>query len=150
MANESKPGHKVKVTIAANNILGMGVWSHTGYSRSLLDDTEFGDDYEDYLYGVMTGGKLNFSGKFKVDDTQGQDILRSYMVNEVSLTDIKFYVDSASYLTPNSTTAAGGGLLAGEPLAHCKVESIDIEFDKSDLGTISFVLQLCKGPMRLV
>jgi hypothetical protein len=150
MANESKPGHEVKVTIGANNILGMGVWSHSGYSREMLDDTEFGDEYDDFEYGVMHPGTLSFNGKYKKDDTQGQDILRSYMVNEVDLTDIKFYVDSVSYQTPNSTTAAGGGLLAGEPVAYCIVSSIDTTFDKSALGDISFVVQLCAGPMRLV
>lgn len=150
MANESKPGHKAKVTIAANNILGAGVWTHTGFTRTILEDTEFGDDYEDYLYGVANGGKLNFNGKYKKDNTVGQDLLRSYLINEVNLTDIKFYVDSVSYYTPNSTTQAGGGLLANEPIAHCKVESIDVNFDKSDLGTISFVLQLCAGPLRLI
>ena len=150
MANESKSGHKVKVTIGANNVLGMGTWSHSGFSRELLDDTEFGDDWDDFEYGVAHGGKISFNGKYKKDDTQGQDILRSYMINEVDLTDIRFYVDSVSYNTPNSTTAAGGGLLAGEPVAHVKVESVETNFDKGALGDISFTVQLCAGPLRLI
>ena len=150
MANESKPGFRGKVAIGANNILGMGVWSHSGFSRDILDDTEFGDEYDSFLYNVLHPGQIDFNGNFKKDDTTGQDLLRSYMINEVDLTDIRLFIDSVSHYTPNSTTAAGGGLLAGEPVAHCKVVSVNTDFDKSGLAKISFVLQLSDGPLRLI
>jgi hypothetical protein len=150
MANESWPAYKGKVTIGANNVLGMGVWSWTGFNRELLDDTEFGDEYDDFLYGLTHCGKVTFNGKYKADDTQGQDALRAAMLAETELTDVRFFINSASYYTPNSTTAAGGGIPAGTPVGHLKVESIETSFDKNGLGTISFTAQVCKAPLRLV
>ena len=150
MANESKPGYKGKVTMGANNVLGMGIWSHSGFAADLLDDSEFGTDYDDFMQGQTHCGKVTFNGKYKKDDTQGQDLLRSAMLNKSNITDIRFYVDSVSYYTPNSTTAAGGGLLAGTPVGHVKVESVEVNFDKGDLATISFSVQCCNGPLRLI
>ena len=151
MANESTASFKGKVTIGANNVLGMGSWTWSGFSREMLEDIEFGDNADDYLYGIMRGGKISFNGNYKKDDTQGQDILRSYMLNEVSLTDLKLYVDSVSYYTPNSTTMAGGGLLASMAVSHVKVESVDgPDLSLGTLGKIGFTVQLCGGYMRLI
>lgn len=150
MANESKPGYKGKVTLGANNVLGMGTWTWSGFSADMLDDTEFEDDYDDFSYGLLHGGTISFNGRYKKDDTQGQDLLRSAMLNRGNLTDIRFYVDSVSYYIPNSTTAAGGGVPAGAPVAHVKVESLETSLDKGDLGNITFNLRLCNGPMRLI
>jgi len=151
MAGASSQSFKGKVTIVANNVLGMGSWTWSGYTREMLEDIEFGDDADDYLYGMLRGGKVSFNGNYKKDDTTGQDILRSYMVNEVDLSDIRFYVDSVSYYTPNSTTGAGGGLLAGAAVSHMKVESVDgPDLSLGTLGKIGFTVQLCGGYMRLI
>ncbi len=40
-----KKGKKCKVTLGANSILGMGVWSMPGVSSDELDATEFGGYY---------------------------------------------------------------------------------------------------------
>lgn len=150
MANESKAGYAGKVTLGANKVLGMGVWSWSGHNVDLLEDVEFTDDYDDFIYGLLHCGKVSFNGNYKKDDTQGQDLLRSAMINRSNLTDIRFYVDSVSYYTPNSTTAAGGGLPAGTAVGHCKVESMDVNFDRTALGSISFTVQCCAGPLRLI
>ena len=74
MANESKPGFEGKVTLGANTVLGMGVWTHDGFTAEMLDDTEFGDKYDDFLYGLIHCGKVTFNGKFKVYEVNGPDI----------------------------------------------------------------------------
>ena len=151
MANESKPGHKGKVTLGANTILGMGTWSWSGFANQMLDDTEFGTEFDTYVNGVTNCGKITFNGNFKKDDTSGQDALRAYMLGEAEVTSLRLYVDADSYYTPNNTTAAGGGGLPAEvPIAHVKIESIETNLDKGSLGTISFTAQLCKGPLRLI
>ena len=150
MSNESKPGFKGKVTLGANMVLGLGVWSHTGFNVDLLDNSEFGTDYDDFMYGMTHCGKVTFNGNFKKDDTQGQDFLRSAMIANYDITDIRFYVDSVSYYTPNNTTAAGGGLPAETPIGHAIVESVETTFDKGDLGKVSFSVQLANGPLRLI
>jgi len=50
-------------------------------------------------------------------------------VNEVDLTDIRFYVDSVNYFTP---------------VTHVRVESIETTYlSPSALGRITFTLQAC-------
>lgn len=151
MANESKSAHKGKVTIGANTVLGMGTWSWSGEQRELIDDIDFTDEYDSAIYGMLRCGTVSFNGNYKKDDTQGQDILRSCKLNRSNLTDIRFYVDSVSYLTPNNTTAAGGGLLAETPIGHVKVETHDVNFSMpGNLGKTSFNVRICDGPLRLI
>ena len=150
MANESKVGINQKVTLGANNVLGMGTWEISGGSYALLDDTEYGDAYEQVLAGLITGGTVKFSGRYKKDDTQGQDMIRQAFFYKSDLTTLRFYVDSVSYYTPNSTTAAGGGLPAGVPVSHIKInEEPTISSDKADLMNISFSGKIV-GAMRLI
>lgn len=150
MANESKIGICAKVTLGANKILGIGTWSITGGSYAELDDTEFCDEDMQALRGLRTGGDVAFAGNFKKDDTQGQDELRTAYWSKSDLTDIRFYVDDTSYYTPNSTTAAGGGLPAGIPVSHIKIMSEpNITFDRTDLGKIDFGAKVYGG-MRLI
>ena len=127
MANESIQSRRGKVTIGADTVLGMGTWTWGGYSREMLDDTEFGDNTDDYIYGILRGGQFTFDGNYKKDNTQGQDILRSYMLNEINLTNIRFYVDSVNYFTP---------------VTHVRVESIEaVDLLPSALGRVTFKLQ---------
>ena len=149
MANESKPGHKGKVSLGSNNILGMGTWNLPGMSIAELDDTEFGDDYTQFEFGLITSGQATFNGLYKKDDTQGQDMLRTALINKSDLTDIRFYVDSVSYYTPNSTTAAGGGLPAGSPISHINITGHSTSFSKGELGKIDFTGRIT-GAMRLI
>ena len=149
---DSKPVYKGKVTLGANTVVGMGTWQWTGMSRAMLDDSEFGTEGAAYLGDMLECGKVTFSGNYKKDDTTGQDVLKSALINNSNVTDIRLYVDSVSYYTPNSTTAAGGGLLAGWPVGHVVVESLDIDFSgpKGALGKVNFSAQVCKSPLRLI
>ena len=150
MAGESKKGIDCKVAFGTNTTLGMGTWEISGSAAAELDDTEFGDQYDDVCAGLFTGGTVTFSGLYKKDDTTGQDIVRSAFYNKDELTTIRFYVDSVSYYTPNSTTAAGGGLPAGVPVSHILVMSEPtITADKGALMSVSFTGRVV-GAMRLI
>ena len=150
MANESKLGREAKVTIGSNTILGIGSWSISGGSWGEIDDTEFGDDSEQVLRGIRTGGAVTFSGNYKVDDTQGQDLIKTAFWSKSDLTTLRFYVDDSSYYTPNSTTAAGGGLPVETPVSHIKIMTEPtISIDKNDLAKSEFTGRLI-GAMRLI
>jgi hypothetical protein len=150
MANESKSGHNAKVTLGATQIIGIGSWGWSGCSVAMLDDTEFGDNYDDYVAGLVSCGEVTFNGNFKKDDTTGQNYLKSCFLNRLDLTSLRLYVDQTSYYTPNNTTAAGGGIPGETPIGHVKIKSCDISFDKGALGTISFTAQVCAAPLRLI
>jgi len=150
MAKESKASFFGKVTIGDVSVLGMGTWTWSGFTRDTVEDIEFGIGIATYEMDVLRPGTISFDGNYKKDDTTGQDELRSYHINEVEMTDIRFYVDSVSYYTPNSTTAAGGGLLEGEEVASVIITSVDpIAFSLGSVGKIGFSVQLT-GHMRLI
>jgi len=151
VALESKIGRECKVTIGATNlVLGMGTWTISGGSYGELDDTEFGDDSEQILRGIRTGGEVTFSGNYKRDDTQGQDLIKTAFWAKSDLTDVRLWVDDSSYYIPNSTTAAGGGLPVGTPVSHLKVMTEPtVNADKNDLVKTDITLRLI-GAMRLI
>jgi hypothetical protein len=150
MAHESKVGRSCKVTLGANNILGMGTWEIGGATVQEHDVTEFGDDWEDIELGIITGGAVSFSGIYKADDTQGQDLIRAAFYYKSDLTDIRFYVDDTSYYTPNSTTASGGGLPANCPVSVVNITTEpQISVDKAGLVTINFSGRVV-GVMRFI
>jgi len=151
MANmTSHPGRSCKVALGVNNILGMGIWEIGGGAVEELDTTEFGNDYAEIQLGIVTGGNVTFSGVYKKGDTQGQDLIRSAFFYKSDLTDIRFYVDSVSYYTPNSTTAVGGGLPANSQVSYINiVQEPSITSDKSGLVQVSFNGKL-SGVMRFI
>lgn len=150
MALESKVGHECKVTIGSHTIVGLGTWSFSGGSYAELDDTDFGDDDNRMLRGIRTGGTVTFAGSYKKDDTTGQDKIRDAYWLKSDLTTLQFYVDDTSYYTPNSTTAAGGGLPAETMVSHIKIlAEPNISVDKSGLATIEFSGKI-EGAMRLI
>jgi len=150
MALESKIGIDCKVTLGANIILGQGTWGISGGSYAELDDTDFGDDDTIMLRGVRTGGTVTFSGKYKKDDTTGQDKIRDAYWLKSDITDLRFWVDDTSYYTPNNTTGAGGGLPAETMISHIKIMTEPMpSTDKSGLATISFDGKI-EGAMRLI
>jgi hypothetical protein len=150
MSNESKIGIDAAVKIGANCILGIGTWNISGGSYAELDDTDFCDDDYNFLRGLRTGGSVTFTGNYKADDTQGQNLIRDAYWLKSDLTTIRFYVDDTSYYTPNSTTAAGGGLPAGTMVSVIRIMTEpNIAFDKNGLGTIDFEGKI-EGAMRLI
>lgn len=149
MANESKVGYNQKVAIGASNVLGMGVWEISGSAFALLDDTEYGDAYAQVLAGLITGGTVTFSGRYKKDDTQGQDLLMQAFFYKSTLGNLYFYVDSVSYFAPNHSLSAGGGLPAAVPISHIFINEQPVTTsDKGDLMNISFTGTVV-GAMRL-
>ena len=151
MANmTSKPGRACKVTLGSNNVLGMGSWEISGGAVEELDVTEFGNDYQEIELGVVTGGTCSFSGIYKKSDTQGQDILRAAFYLKSDIWDIRFYVDSVSYFTPNTTTGAGGGLPASSQISYINlISEPTISAELAGVVQISFTGKL-SGCIRLI
>ncbi len=120
-------GKITKVTVGASTVAEQGQYSLSGFSRDALDSTAFGDDVKEYTFGVGDAGEISFSGNYDPTDTNGQLIVDSACLNASVFTggDLKFYVDSTSYLT----VGTGGNIL----ITKCKA----ISRDKAGLGTIS-------------
>jgi hypothetical protein len=135
-----KVGRLAKVALAANKVAEMGVWSIDGITNDLIESTEFGDSFKTYEFGFSDYGTVSFSGYWDMTDTNGQKILESAHKNKSKIANIRFYVDAASYYTPDTTSVTDAGIL---------IETLRIAFDKAGIGTIEFTAK-CTGPMALV
>lgn len=152
MAGESLVGKHAKVTLGANKVLGIGAWSMDGQTRAETDDTEFGDDYTKYKFGVIDGGTITFAGNHKKDDTTGQDALEDSFDGATDLTSLRLYVDKTSYYEPCQTTSylRPGNTSAGNTkLSHTNITARPINYDKGALGQVSFTARV-SGQMVLV
>lgn len=128
-----KAGNKAKCTLGASTIVGMGNWKLDGISVDLLETTSFGDTAKQFITGLLDYGNVTFGGLYDPSDTTGQQVLVSANINNSQVGNIRLYIDSANYWTPNKTVASGGLSAAG-----MYVQSVAIGIDKSGLGTIDF------------
>jgi hypothetical protein len=133
-------GKDCKVAIGSTKIVGLGTWTINGITADQLEDTEFGDDWKTFVYGMKDGGQVSFSGYYDKTDSTGQDVIRAANENGTELEDLRFYVDDTSYWRPNST---------GTPHSHIIITAWDISADKGNLVQCSFTGKV-SGKMDLV
>ena len=137
-----KIGKIVKVTCGTSGASGtysvaeMGTYTLSGFTRDALDSTSFGDDVKEYTFGVGDAGEISFSGNYDPTDASGQEYLNSHCSNGSTLVSgqIRFYLDSTSYLT------VGGGTIL---ITKCQA----IAFDKAGIGTIDFTGKISGAKM---
>ena len=135
-----KAGNNAKVVKGSATVVGMGNWKLDGITTDLLESTAFGDTAKQFMTGLVDYGTISFSGLYDPADTTGQAVLLAANLSNTKITDLKLYVDNASYWTPNVTALSAAGVY---------VTSVAIGIDKSGLGTIDFHGK-CTGPMVLV
>ena len=133
-------GVNQKVTLGTNTVVGMGNWKLTGITTDLLESTSFGDTAKQYMTGLLDYGEVSFGGLYDVADTTGQTMLLSALSANSKIGNIRLYVNSASYWTPNVTAVSASGMY---------VRSASIGADKSGLATIEFAAR-ATGPWLLV
>lgn len=134
-----KKGKQCKVTIGADKIVGLGTWAITGIVTDIFEDTEFGDNWKTYQFGLKDGGEISFEGLYDPDDANGQDALRAAQENDSTLTELRLYIDNTSYWTPKTTS----------PTSHVNVTTWNIRADKGGLLASDFTCKI-SGAMELI
>lgn len=136
----AKVGKIASVKLGTYKVSGMGTFTLSGFTRDVLEDTEFGDDIKTFMFGLGTGGTLSFSGLYDPTDSTGQVLLDSACKNSSTFTggDLKLYIDNTSYLTVDT----GGNIL----ITKCKA----ITMEKNGLGQCSFEGTISGGAMVLI
>ena len=132
-------GKNCKVTLGANKVLGMGTVALSGVDTDLLDKTEFGDDWKQWEVGLKDGGEFTFNGMYDPADATGQDVLRTANENDTQVTDIRFYVDAASYWIPKTTG----------PASYVYITQWNVEAAKEGMVECSFTCKI-SGAMELL
>lgn len=147
-----KKGKYCQVNLGSAKISGIGTWTLNGVQLQQLDETEFGDNWMHFSFGLGNGGTLSFTGLYDPADTTGQESLMQKNMNGTNITDIKLYIDSTSYWEPCQTTGYFSPTSTSgndsEP-SHVNITGFDISFDKAGLGQVSFQGQV-SGCMVLV
>lgn len=134
-----KIGRNCKITLGSTKILGMGTWQMSGVNTDLLDKTEFGDTWKQYVLGLLDGGEITFNGLYDPTDSEGQTALRTANEAGTELTDLRFWVDNTSYWAPATTN----------PTSHLLISQWQVSVDKAGLAQSSFTAKIA-GKMQLV
>jgi len=133
-------GRLGKVVLGTYTVADMTKWSVDGITTELIDDTSFTDTAKSFVLGITDYGTVSFDGHWDMSDTTGQILLDSANRNASKIGNIKFYINSVSYYTPNVTAVSDSGVL---------ITSVKVDTDISGLAKISFQGK-CTGPLLLV
>jgi len=132
-------GKNSKFALGANKVSLMGQWSMSGVSVDLLDNSEFGDDYKQFLIGQKDGGEISISGFYDSTDSNGQEALIAANLADTQLTDVRCYIDGTSYWIPKTSS----------PASYCLVTAWNVEASLTGLVTASLTLKI-SGAMELL
>jgi hypothetical protein len=131
-----KSGKSCSVNMGTYKVQGMGKWDMAGIKTALLDATQFGDVWQQWLLGLSDGGEITFGGILVTPDAAGQDALRQANLLNSQLTDLRFYIDNTSYWAPSTTN----------PSSYFLITGWRISADKAGLVTSDFTAKLSGAP----
>jgi hypothetical protein len=119
-------------------IAEIGSYTLSGYTVDPIEITAFGDEAKDFIPGMGDPGTMELSGNYDPTDTTGQALLQTAcdLGTELGPGDIKFYLNSTTYLTPKT----GGSIII--------TKSNAISMDKAGVGTVSFSGKLSGAPLE--
>ena len=120
-------GKLSKVMYGSVKLAGLSTWSLSGYVPQTLEDTEFGDTIQSFVFGgAGDPGTVTFSGNYDSADTTGQTAFATACKAEVPLTNLYFYETATAYWA----VAPGGQILP------TKCDAVVME--RNALGKIDF------------
>jgi hypothetical protein len=120
-------GKLAKVMYGGVKIAGLSTWTMSGYEAPTLEDTEFGDTVQSFIFGgAGDPGTVTFQGYYDPLDTTGQAAFAAACKSGVALSNLYFYENETRYWA----VAAGGKILP------TKCDSI--VFEKNALGMVDF------------
>ena len=120
-------GKLSKVMYGAVKIAGLSEWSMSGYEAQTVEDTEFGDSVQSFVFGgAGDPGTISFSGYHDPADATGQAAFATACKAGIPLTNLYFYETATKYWA----VAAGGEILP------TKCDSIT--FERNALGKVDF------------
>lgn len=120
-------GKLAAVYYGAVKLLGLSTWALSGYTAQTLEDTEFGDTVQSFVFGgAGDPGTVSFSGNYDPANTTGQAAFATACKSEVGLSNLYFYETAAAWWA-----VAPGGLILP---TKCDA----LVMDRNSLGKIDF------------
>ena len=131
-------GRYASVKLASDLIANLSNWS-VDISSDEIDVTVFGSVWKKSMPGFQ-GWTGSAEGFYDPADSTGQAVMQSDALNATKITNIRFYINSTSYWTPDVTTDTNAG---------CYVNTVSIRHDKAGVAAVTFNI-LGYGPLTLV
>ena len=130
-------GRYASVKLGSDLIANLTNWS-IDINMDDIDVTAFGSVWGKSMPGFQrwTGSA---EGYYDPADTNGQAELQNDALNATKITDIRFYIDSTSYWTPDVTN---------DPDAGCYINTVSIKHDKAGVAAVTYSI-LGYGPLVL-
>ena len=120
-------GKLSKVMYGSVKIAGLSEWSMSGYEAQTLEDSEFGDSVQSFVFGgAGDPGTISFSGYHDPADTTGQAAFATACKAGTELSNLYFYETETKYWA----VAPGGKILP----TKCDA----ITFERNALGKVDF------------
>ena len=131
-------GRYASVKLGSNLVANLTNWS-IDINMDDIDVTAFGSVWGKSMPGFQrwTG---TAEGHYDPADTNGQAVLQDDALSATKITDIRFYIDSTSYWTPDVTNDSDAG---------CYINTVSIRHDKAGVAAVTFNI-LGYGPLTLV
>lgn len=118
----------------------LGTWT-IEFSLDEIDVSVFGSVWKKNITG-MQGWRGTLAGIYDVADTTGQTVLREASLAATKVTNIRFYVNSTSYWSPNITGDSDSDAAAG-----CYIGTVSVTHDKAGVAQITMNV-LGFGPLK--
>ena len=130
-------GRYASVKLGSNLVANLTNWS-IDINMDEIDVTAFGSVWGKSMPGFQrwTGSA---EGHYDPADTNGQAELQSNALSATKITDIRFYIDSTSYWTPDITNDSDAG---------CFINVVSVKHDKAGVASVTYSI-LGFGPLVL-
>lgn len=130
-------GRYASVKLGSDLVQNFGRWS-LNFDLDEIDVTVFGSVWKKSVPGFQGWG-ATVEGFYDPADTTGQLALQSDALSATKVTDLRFYINSDSYWTPDVTNDSDAGAY---------ITGIAIDHDKAGVATVSFTV-VGFGPLTL-
>ena len=131
-------GRYASVKIGSDLVANLSAWN-IDINMDDIDVTVFGSVWKKSMPGFQ-GWSGGAEGFYDPADTDGQQSLIDNALSATKITDIRFYIDSTSYWTPDLTTDTAAG---------CYINTVSVKHDKAGVAAVTLNI-IGYGPLTLV
>lgn len=131
-------GRNASVKLATNLVQELGEWT-LSINLDEIDTTVFGSTWGKSDVGFKKWS-CTFSGFYDPSDSTGQGALKTALLAGSLITNLRLYVDSTSYWTPDLTSDSSAG---------ARITSMEIRHDKAGVASLN-ISMTGSGPATIV
>lgn len=124
-------GRNASVKLGTDTVAELAEWTLNITADAIKQGT-FGSTWGKTHGLAETNWNGSFSGLLDISDATGQSVLEDAVISGTKLTNLRLYVDSTSYYTPDTATDADAGCYItsyNSTATHGDVIRVDVSFE---------------------